>query len=260
MSTMKCPLCGSEEFIYKRDTGEYICKKCGCTISVMELKYYKPYPKEERVKAYRKYTDKFTAPVKTDEEEAYREIEILIRRFADHTPTREVDIKVAKDLLKRILKKRRWKKKYLAAALLIVAKKINNSIDASLSEYLKLIGSRSTINELKRTIKEVRKAANIRIFKNIDERMILSKFYSVYGYDDRVTDLISKIYKIIKARHLASGKKPETVYASIAYISYKLYGYPITIRKTAELVNITEVPIRNMIRSIMRNIHIIIDI
>jgi len=254
-----CPNCGSKDIIYKKETGEYICTRCGWTSQTADLKYYRPYKKVEEKPVNIEVMHAKTRIIDRTEE-GKRIIMLYIRRLADHLPVMDIDIKTAERLLNKVLTKKKWKRKYLAASLLILAKKLNNTIQIPYDEYIKILGPKLSIQELRRTLKEVKKTANIRLYRTTDEREILSRFYKEYGYDDEVTNLIIKIYRMAKKAHIASGKKPATLYAAIAYISYKIYGYPITLRKTSELSGVTEVPIRNMIKDMMEKIQIEINI
>jgi len=259
MNDITCPLCGSSNIIYKRETGEYICANCGWTIQITDLKYYKPYKKEEET-LRTKSLDKNITMVNTKEDILKRNVMNIIRRLADHLPIRDVDIKVAQDIFDRIARKKKWRRSYLAIALLIMAKKLNNTTEISYTEYIKVLGNRLSKAELKRTLKDVKKYANIKLYRTVDEREILSKFYMEYGYDDTVVDFIRKLYTFIRKKRIGSGKKPKTIYATLAYIAYKIYGYPITLKHAAKLAGITEVPIRNMVKEIMRKIQIEISI
>ena len=259
MTDITCPNCGSTDIIYKKETGEYICTRCGWTSQTADLKYYEPFKKVEEKPINIKPTQ-LKVRIVDRNEEAKRMIMIYVRRLADHLPVMDIDIKTAERLLNKVLTKKKWKRKYLAASLLILAKKLNNTIQIPYEEYIKILGPKLSIQELRRTIKDVKKAANIRLYRTTDEREILSKFYKEYGYDDDVANLIVNMYKMVKKAHIASGKKPATLYAALAYISYKIYGYPITLRKTSELAGVTEVPVRNMIKNIMGKIQIEINI
>lgn len=260
MKELICPHCGSKDIIYRKETGEYICTRCGWTSQSIDLKYYEPYKKTEEKPVKIPPTFRKKYKISDKHEETKRNIMLHIRRLAEHLPILDVDIRTAESILDRVIGKKKWKRKYLAIALVIISKKLNNTTYIPYEKYLNILGPRLTLQELRRTLKEVKRLSNIKLYRTSDEREILSKFYKEYGYDDNVAELINKIYKITRKTHIASGRKPATLYAAIAFISYKIYGYPITLRKTSKLANVTEVPIRNMIKEIMRKIQIEIDI
>jgi len=107
----------------------------------------------------------------------------------------------------------------------------------------------------------VLKLANVTLKYRLDEREIFSLFYGEFGYDDGVDYLMEKLINEIKRHGVIRRKSPKTVYTTVAYIAYRLLKRSngkenITLRRVSEIVDVSEVPIRNAVKEVLRELTI----
>ena len=270
-----CPICGGKKFKFDRLTNTYICLSCGYVMpGMMYLRSDPPFPTQE---TYRK-----SKPVSFKEKNRWRELyssryyessserykNEMMRLFEEvqyKFPTiKKVDIKTAEKLLKIYLKKtenkrHRWKRRVLAIALLVLATKLNNTQKISLKKIEKIYNPENiTIKDVKKAYREIVKTLSIKIPSRPKEEeiAILSKFRRKYGRDENIERLMKKLYEETRNKKIGVGRTKKTVFAAIAYISYKIYEYNITQRESAKLAGITEIPLREMVKEILRKIQI----
>lgn len=260
-NNVDCPICKSRDIIYSRHTGEYICKSCGYIILDKEQRYYKPYKKEASkndvktkskhriVKQHRNYRENLLEAVKD-----------YIEKYGEALSLPSVDIRIAKILLHRVINKGRWNRKYLALALLYVSNRYNSFDKRSIKEFT-LLEPEFDAKKFRRIVKNVLKLANVTLKYRLDEREIFSLFYGAFGYDDCVDEFIEKLYNGIKKYGVIRRKSPKTIYTTVAYIAYRLLKENngkenITLRRVAEIVDVSEVPIRNAVKEVLRELTI----
>jgi transcription initiation factor TFIIIB Brf1 subunit/transcription initiation factor TFIIB len=205
----------------------------------------------------------------TSQERYKKEIHSIFEEIQYVFPViKKVDIKTAEQLLdmylgKNVDRKHRWKKKVLALALLILATKMNNTQTFSVKKVEKLYSPESiTIKDVRRAYKDVVKTLRIKIpgRPKEEEIRVLSKFRRKYGRDEDVERLMKRLYEETKKKKIGIGRTKKTVLAAIAYIAYKIYEYRITQRESAKLAGITEIPLREMVKEILRKVQIDINI
>ena len=256
-----CPICRSKDIIYSRHTGEYICKACGYIILDKERRYYKPYKKEPskddvEIKSKKKIVKQY----RNYRENLLEEVKDYIEKYGEALSLPSVDIRVAKILLHRVINKGRWNRKYLALALLYVSNRYNSFDKRSIKEFI-LLDPEFNTKKFRRVIKNVLKLANVTLKYRLDEREIFSLFYGEFGYDDGVDYLMEKLINEIKRHGVIRRKSPKTVYTTVAYIAYRLLKRNngkenITLRRVSEIVDVSEVPIRNAVKEVLRELTI----
>lgn len=273
---MICPVCGGKEFKFDRLNNTYICLNCGYVMpGMMYLRADPPWKMGETLvkktrsisfdEKYRIRTLYFTKFYESSAEKFKREMMMIFEEIRYKFPIiKKVDIKTAERLMNIYMgkdnrEKHRWKKRVLAIALLSLATRINNTQRIPLKKVEKIYEPENiTVKDIRKAYREIVKTLNIKIPRRTrdEEIEILSRFRRRYGRDENVESLIKRIYQETKNKKIGIGRTKKTVLAAIAYISYKIYEYKITQRESAELTGITEIPLREMVKEILRKIQI----
>lgn len=264
----ECPICGGNRFNYDRLNNAYICTTCGYVMEIsINIRMDPPFPKtDRRVIEVKKGKDmpeiktKYRLPIEKYLDELYSEIDTMSKFL----PTvKKVDILLAKKILRRYIgksgRKIRRRKRELALSLLYVSTRINKIYPLSSKEIYTIAKKlKLSIKDTRRISKDILKKLEIRIKPRYEdeEREILNKIWRHLGRDRDVNELIKKIHRVVKEKRIGVGKTKKTVMASIAYIAYKIYGYNVSQDKIANIVGISSVPLRNMVKEIMLNVYI----
>ncbi len=270
-----CPICGGRKFKFDRLNNTYICLSCGYVMPGMTyLRSDPPFLSQEsysrtRTVSFEKknklqmiYSSKY---YETAIEKYHNEMAKLFEEIQYKLPTiKKVDVKTAEKLLDIYMKKtedkkHRWRKRVLAIALLVLATKLNNTQKIRLKKIEKIYAPENiTVKDVRKAYREIVKTLSIKIPSRPKDKEIeiLSRFRRRYGRDENVERLMKEIYEKVKSKKIGIGRTKKTVFAAIAYISYKIYEYDITQRESAKLAEITEIPLREMIKEILRKVQI----
>ena len=258
---VECPICGSENIVYSRHTGEYICRSCGYIILDKEQRYYKPYKKDFSDKKLKsKNTYHVTRQHRNYRENLLEEVKDYIEKYGESLSLPSVDISTAKALLHKVINKGRWNRRYLALALLYVSNRYNSFDKRSIKDFIVLDGG-FDIKKFRKTVKNILKLSNVALKYRLDEREIFSLFYETFGYDDKVDEFMEKLYDGVRKYGVIRRKSPKTVYTTVAYIAYRMLRESngretVTLRRVTEITDVSEVPIRNAVKEILRELTI----
>lgn len=262
---VECPICGSENIVYRRHTGEHICRSCGYIILDKEQRYYKPYDKDISSKKLKsKNTHYITLQRRNYRENVLEEVKDYIEKYGESLSLPPVDISTAKALLHKVINKGRWNRRYLALALLYISNKYNSFDKRSIKDFITLDGGFDA-KKLRKTVKNILKISNITLKYRLDEREIFSLFYETFGYDDKVDEFMEKLYEGIRRYNIIRRKSPKTVYIAVAYIAYRMLKESngrntVTLRRVTEVTDVSEAPIRNAVKEILRGLRIEIHV
>jgi len=272
MNKYKCPLCNSYNVRYDRELNGYVCTNCGYVFPnqlVLDSRpSFKEINSEEKDKANHRVkhiTTIIAIPTyETKEEKFIKSMRVLIDEIREFLPTlKDNDVKTAYTLLNRLvyngIYKRKWRRGALALALVLLSIRLNGGRtprNSGLDKYLRKIGANR--REVRRIYKEIKEILGVKIRQRAEdeERELLTKFYQKFGFDNNVRELIRSLYSEVKRLKIGIGKPKKTVIAAIVYIAYKLYEYDITQKDVAKVAEITEIPLRNMIRDILQRVYI----
>lgn len=255
--------------MYDRLNGCMICSGCGYVFPSL-LNVAHTYTLQEEVKrvdagrinALRK---KQKVSYETAKELYEKEIRAHIELLRNVLPfIREIDVKTAEALLRKYLCKvksikKRWKKEVLALALLILSMKLNNAQLITIKKIKKnLVSSNIPLRDVKKAYKHIVKALAIKVpLRQQEEEMeILTKLRRKYGINYTVESLIKSLKEKVVYEKLYVGRGRRVICAAIGYIAYKLLEYNITQKEVANLAEITEIPLREAIKKILRTSHI----
>ncbi len=278
--TLSCPICGGEKHTFDRLQNTYICLTCGYVFpSIAHVRSDPPFKSVEdtaprrRVNVTTAHQPRWGYPYphtyETSAERYKKEIHVLFEEIQYVFPTiKKVDIKTAEKLLELYLsknssRKHRWRKRVFALALLLLATKLNNTQIFPLKKVEKTYAPENiTTKDIRKAYKEIMKTLGIKIpgRPKEEEIRVLSKFRRKYGRDEKVEKLMKKLYEETRNKKIGIGRTKKTILAAIAYIAYKLYEYNVTQREAAKLAGITEIPLREMVKEILRKIQIEINI
>ncbi len=258
---IECPICGSKNIVYSRHTGEYICRSCGYIIQDKEQRYYRPYKKDYTEKKHRsKNTYNSTRHHRNYRENLLEEVKDYIEKYGETLSLPSVDISIAKTLLHKVINKGRWNRRYLALALLYVSNRYNSFDKRSVKDFIALDGG-IDVKKFRKTVKNVLKLSNVTLKYRLDEREIFSLFYDTFGYDDKTDEFMEKLYDGIRKYGVIRRKSPKTVYTTVACLAYRMLKDSngkenVTLRKVTEITKVSEVPIRNAVKEILRELTI----
>ena len=159
-------------------------------------------------------------------------------------------------LHKRGLIKKKNYKALVAAAILIAANNLGTPIDKAMIMH----SCEVTATEIWKAQMKIRRDSGeyFRV-KPIDPRKFIDKMAAELTVSSAVKSLAMKIATVAKRDGLTSGKGPRGVAAASLYIASVLLDERKTQREVSNMVDVSEVTIRNRYRDLIDNLLIVVD-
>ncbi len=160
-------------------------------------------------------------------------------------------------LHKRGLIKKKNYRALVAAAILIAANNLGTPIDKSLIMH----SCEVTATEIWKAQMKIRRDSGEHIkVKPIDPRKYIDQMAAKLSVSSAVKSLAMIIATVAKRDGLTSGKGPRGVAAASLYIASVLLDERRTQREVSNMVDVSEVTIRNRYRDLIDNLLIIVDV
>ncbi|MGC9079421.1 MAG: transcription initiation factor IIB [Nanopusillaceae archaeon] len=287
---LKCPVCGSKEFIYNEKTAELICTKCGYVIEQVPYlgKEYRTIDSDDIEKRSRtgsaiKFSNMASSlSTEIGKTEAGNTVEdtLLIRKLKKwqqrSTSSYERNLKLAQQELKRISSFLQLPKQVEETALrlyleavekgLIRGRSIENVVAACVYIACRM-------HDVARTIDEITNAANIhkkelgRTYKHLVQALGLKispidvveyvhRFSSLLNLPPEVVATAVEIVEKAKQADITAGRGPAGVAAAAIYLACVKHGIQKTQKDIAEVAGITEVTIRNRYKEMLEKLNL----
>ena len=286
----KCPLCGSTNLIYNRDTGEIICRDCGYVIKTMNIDpgpEWNNYPSSERdnirtgppltpliadrgmTTALGKIQDEVEMPWKK-----MNDIERIRRWIHISSANRDGKLRRALNTLILYGEKLNTPTHVLERAAeiyrMIMEKNLNNGrsikLVAAVSLYIALREF-----EIAYPIKSIAKKFNIKIRRfnkyynfllrntnikvpSTNPSLYVRRIVSKAGLPQDTVVYAEKIISLIREKKVTAGKDPVGLASAAVYYAALLNDYRITYQKIAKASDRTEVTVRNRHRWLMKTL------
>ncbi|RDD52672.1 hypothetical protein BA065_00115 [Nanoarchaeota archaeon NZ13-N] len=281
---IKCPVCGSTEFVYNPKTSELICSKCGYVLEVVPYlgKEWRNIDEGEESERARtgstlKYSTLASSLITEISESNSKSLEerMLSRKLKKWqqraTSSYERNLKLAQQELKRLSSFLQLSKQVEETALklyltavergLIRGRSIEAIIAAcvyiacrmhdvarTMDEIIKASGIHK--KELGRTYKHLIQTLRIKILP-IDVVEYVHRFSSILNLPPEVTATAVEIVEKAKQRDITAGRGPAGIAAAAIYIACVKHGISKTQKEIAEIAGITEVTIRNRYKELI---------
>ncbi|MGC9132946.1 MAG: transcription initiation factor IIB [Nanopusillaceae archaeon] len=285
---LKCPVCGSTEFIYNEKTSELVCAKCGYVIEEVPYlgKEYRTINSEELEKRSRtgsaiKFSN-IASSLSTEigKVESGEEDVALTRKLKKwqqrSTSSYERNLKLAQQELKRISSFLQLPKQVEETALKLYLEAVERGLIRGRSVETVVAACvyiACRLHDVARTIDEIIKASNIhkkelgRTYKHllqalkikvtpIDVTEYVHRFSSLLNLPPEVVSTAVEIVEKAKEADITAGRGPAGVAAAAIYLACVKHGIQKTQKDIAEVAGITEVTIRNRYKEILEKLNL----
>ncbi|MFP3166907.1 MAG: TFIIB-type zinc ribbon-containing protein [Candidatus Nanopusillus sp.] len=285
---LKCPVCGSTEFIYNEKTAELVCAKCGYVIEEVPYlgKEYRTINTEDAEKLSRtgsamRYTN-IPSMISTEIGKAESKDEDLtlsrkLKKWQQRsTSSYERNLKLAQQELRRISSFLQLPKQVEETALKLYLDAVEKGLIRGRSVETVIAACTyiaCRIHDVARTIDEIVKASNIhkkelgRTYKHllqalkikiqpIDVTEYVHRFSSLLNLPPEVISTAIDIVNKAKESDITAGRGPAGVAAAAIYLACVKHGIQKTQKDIAEVAGITEVTIRNRYKEMLEKLNL----
>jgi len=289
-----CPACKSTEFIYDPTRGELVCANCGYVLkeNIIDVgQEWRAFDTEQMTRRARagapltftKHDYGLTTEIGKGAGELYKVAPTKRAQYYRLTKwhkrlikSRDRNLSFALSELQRVVSYLNLSKsmheriaKYYNEAVnkgLVRGRSIESVIAALTYAVSREFGSPRTLDEIAeasgvdkreigRTYRYLARELDIRILP-ADPATYVPRFCSMLGLSDKVQAKALEILKKAKKFDVTSGKGPTGVAAAAIYIACVLVGEKRTQREIGEIINITEVTIRNRYKELVEKLGI----
>jgi len=285
----RCPTCGKRNFIYNRESGEFICRECGTVIYKDNIDLgpeWRAYSEEhvERRKrigaplSYLKVDLGLTTypSIETEDKKIHqpplsykeRKLQIILNeleRISEKLKLKKVEKETAAQIVRKAVAdgiiKRRTKPATIAAAGILLSCRLYNT-PISLREISRAIfNNKVKEQQIAKVYRQLVKLLGVKVKYDADQQLLNLIFRKMeIEFNPEVYNTALNIIRSARQMRIGSGKSPNSLVAAALYLSLKLHGINITQFEVAKLSNTTEVTVRSRIKEIMSHLDIVIEL
>ncbi len=285
---LKCPVCGSKEFIYNPKTSELVCTKCGYVIEevpylgkeyrIIESSDFEEKSRTGSVLKYSNIASSLSTEIKSNESdiESVTFARKLKKWQQRSTSSYERNLKLAQQELKRLSSFLQLPKQAEETALKLYLTAVEKGLIRGRSietVVAACVYISCRMHDVARTMDEIVKASNIhkrelgKAIKHLNQVLKIKiapiditeyvhRFSSILGLPAEVTATAVDIVEKAKKAGITAGRGPAGIAAAAIYLACVNHGIQKTQKEIAQVAGITEVTIRNRYKEIIEKLEL----